>query len=298
VFEAAVLWHVRQETMDADDWLRFVAWLEADPSHATAYDAVSAADAMRHDATPSVSPESAAANDNPPRLRRRWLGAGVAAAVLVATLATLHLPGQSRTVVAATPQTLRLTDGSAVALAGNTRLTIGTGGARDVRLDSGRATFHVMHDAAHPFVVQVGRWTVQDVGTVFTVTHANSGIDVAVREGAILLDPQGAALPVRAGEAVSVSRDGAVPIRSVIAQDGARTLRFSGESLATVAHTIALALNVGVLVTSDAAQTPFIGTLRLTGRPAQDIPHLAAMTGMRSTNDGRTWTIAAAEPAH
>jgi transmembrane sensor len=298
VWEAAVDWHVRQETMDADDWLRFVEWLEADPSHAATYDTVSVADALRHDAKPEVEPEIAAANDNPPRHGRWWLGAGVAAAVLVAALSTLHPPGQSRTVVAATPQTLRLVDGSAVALAANARLTIGAGGPRDVRLDSGRATFHVVHDAAHPFAVRVGAWTVQDVGTVFTVTHANDGLDIAVSEGAIMLDPQGAALPVHAGEAVSVAGGGATPIRSEIAQNGARTLRFSGESLGTVARTVALALNVGIAVTPDAARAPFIGTLRLTGRAAEDIPHLAAMTGMRSTNDGRTWTIASAGAAH
>lgn len=294
VLEAAIDWHLRQETMDADDWLRFVAWLEADPSHAAAYDTVSVADVLRHEAAPVV----AAANDNPPRPRRWWLGAGVAAAVLVAAVSALHFPGQGRTVVAATPQSLRLADGSTVALAANTRMTIGAGGPRDVRLDTGRATFHVMHDAAHPFAVQVGQWTVQDVGTIFTVTHANDGVDIAVREGAITLDPQGVALPVHAGEAVSVARDGATPIRSAITQNGERTLQFGGENLGTVARTVALALNVGIAVSPDAAQSPFIGTLRLTGRAAKDIPHLAAMTGMRATNDGRTWTIASAETAH
>jgi transmembrane sensor len=297
VFEAAVHWHVRQNVMNAEDWLRFVAWLEADPSHAAAYDTISVADALRHDAPPEVCLEVAAANDNPPRQRRWWLGAGVAAAVLVAALSTLHLPGRSHTVVAATPQTLRLADGSAVALSANARLTIGAGVSRNVRLDSGRATFHVAHDAARPFAVQVGQWTLQDVGTVFTVTHANGGIDIAVREGAVMLDPQGTALPIRAGEAVSVARGGAVPIRSAVAQNGARTLRFSGESLGIVASTISLALNVEVAVQSDAARTPFTGTLRLTGSPVEDIPHLAAMTGMRSTNDGRIWTIAAAGAA-
>jgi hypothetical protein len=101
---------------------------------------------------------------------------------------------------------------------------------------------------------------------------------------------------VRAGQAVSLSAGG-VPIRSTVAQDGSRTLRFSGESLGTVARTLALALNVGITVAPGAAQQPFIGVIRLTGRPAEDIPHFAAMTGMRSTNDGRTWTIALAGAA-
>lgn len=293
VFEAAVAWHLRQNTMDADDWLRFVDWLEADPAHTAAFDAISIADVLRHDGAPAAA--AAAANDNPPvRRRHRWLGAGAAAALLVAALTMLHPAGQPRTIVATAPHTLRLADGSAVTLAADARLVIGARDARDVRLDSGRATFHVVHDAAHPFTLHVGPWTVQDVGTVFTVTRAHGGVDIGVRDGAILLDPQGAAVPVRAGEAVSIVQGGARPIRSALTPAGIRTFRFAGESLGTVAHIIGLALNVGVETTPDAAGQPFIGVLRLTGRAAEDIPHLAAMTGMRSTNDGRTWTIASA----
>lgn len=298
-FDAAIAWHLRREVMDADDWLRFVDWLEADPAHSAAYDVVSTADALRHDETPApapapvLAPAPAPANDNAPgRWRRGWFGAGVAAAAVLAAVSTLR-PVQERAIVAATPQTVRLADGSAVSLATGARLVIGAGDSRAVRLDDGRATFRVVHDATHPFAVRAGGWTVQDVGTVFTVTHMRGGLDIDVREGAIMLDPHGAALPLHAGEAVSIPRDGATPLRSVRGKNS-RTFRFSGETLGTVAHVVGLALNADIRPTAEVARQPFIGVLRLTGRAADDIPHLAAMTGTRSINDGRTWTIASA----
>jgi len=93
---------------------------------------------------------------------------------------------------------LRLPDGSQVVLAPGTRLVVAADygrAGRAVELE-GAAWFAVRHDAAHPFTVRAGAAVIRDVGTAFAVrTDGDSGVAVAVTEGAVALRAAAAAAP-------------------------------------------------------------------------------------------------------
>lgn len=84
---------------------------------------------------------------------------------------------------------LMLDDGTAIVLAPNSRLRVPRGypGTRLLALE-GEASFAVGADADTPFAVEVGRYTVRDIGTEFTLrSRTGDSLTVAVVEGAVLV---------------------------------------------------------------------------------------------------------------
>jgi transmembrane sensor len=105
--------------------------------------------------------------------------------------------------------TIKLTDGSEVTLAPESRLTISarfSQGAREITLE-GEAIFTVHHDATHPFKVSAGAAIIEDVGTRFDLRayDADSSVTVAVVEGAVSLSAKTSASSPRAAGAIMVS---------------------------------------------------------------------------------------------
>lgn len=204
--EQALDWAVQVGDPTFADWDRFMAWLEADPAHARAYDAVSGA---ATDAAELVV-RSAPANDDaaeyvaPPRRRVTWLAGGVAAALaLVATVWTVQQGRRDLYTVrtgSGQTHTVALGDGSHVDLAGGTALVLDRKDRRFARLERGQALFTVRHDADEPFEVEVAGERLVDLGTVFDVRHDRHGLSVAVSEGAVSFDPDGAAVRIAPGE--------------------------------------------------------------------------------------------------
>lgn len=89
--------------------------------------------------------------------------------------------------------TLRLPDGSTVSLYPNSTISYPsafTGDERRVTL-SGKATFHVVHDAAHPFFVDAEGVETKVLGTMFNIsTYSGAPIRVTLIEGSIqVCDP-------------------------------------------------------------------------------------------------------------
>ena len=62
---------------------------------------------------------------------------------------------------------------------------------RKVWLEKGEAWFHVAHDAAHPFMVIVGKHRVTDLGTEFLVRRDTDDVDVTLLNGRASLSAQG-----------------------------------------------------------------------------------------------------------
>ncbi len=90
---------------------------------------------------------------------------------------------------------VRLSDGTTVTLAAESRLVVpaGYGSAhRTVTLD-GEAYFDVVHDDRVPFVVHAGLGVVRDLGTTFAVRHYSGDprVRVVVAEGRVALRPSG-----------------------------------------------------------------------------------------------------------
>lgn len=111
---------------------------------------------------------------------------------------------------------LRREDGLEVRLDAATALTLAALGT--VRLDTGR----VYVDAGRPatrasnFEVTTGFGNVRHLGTQYSVAVANVALAVAVREGSVVVEGDATPVTARAGERLTVQRDGSVA-RSTVA---------------------------------------------------------------------------------
>lgn len=168
---------------------------------------------------------------------RRQRRVRAAMAVLAATAAVLaftfwpahHAPVGSKSVpdviVIDKPLQQRLADGTVVDLRENTVLEpMFTADTRRVVMRSGKAYFKVVKNAARPFVVEAGAFSVRAVGTAFTVAYAPGGMEVLVSEGRVSVT-ESRPVPgkiaeafVSAGESVrAVIASGVVPKLTVTA---------------------------------------------------------------------------------
>lgn len=218
IVDQAVAWHVRQGGMSAADWQVFIAWLEADPAHARAFDRIALMDAaLAEHPLPEPRPAPVAANDqgeSRPTPRRRWLwaigGTGIAATLAALTIPLATTASADPYVLATKPgerRNVTLADGTSIEVSGGTRIGLDRANPRVATLEAGEATFHVRHDAANPFTLRSGGITVRDLGTVFNVARAGARLDVEVAEGAVMFQPGRESLTLRQGHALSARED-------------------------------------------------------------------------------------------
>ncbi len=265
----AIDWALRMADPARADWDAFTDWLEADPGHAERYDraAMTLLDAEQ---ALAAHPDAPVPIEPEPVRRRplRWIGGAVAAALVgaIGVTAWQDRP-QPYAIETAAGQTRRipLSDGSVVTLAGLSRIELDRAEPRRAMLSRGEALFQVRHDARHPFAVQAGAVALVDLGTVFDV-RLGQQTRVAVAEGAVMVDPKGAALRLDAGQAVTVEGDRL--IRSTVQPDevgGWREgrLAFDGAPLGMVAEDVSRFLAQPVTVAAAIATRPFRGTIDL-----------------------------------
>ena len=209
VDDTALEWAIRTADPSFEDWDGLTEWLEADPLNHDRYDEATAAIAQASDrvaATP-VQAAPVVANDTGPMRRGYWRWGGGAIAAMLAVVVGVSVwndrsqpyavetsPGEQRSVA--------LADGSQIILSGGSRVTLDRADARVAVVDRGEMLFRIRHDAAHPFQVTAGDTKMVDLGTVFDVTHDPRRTRVAVAEGAVMVDPQGARLRLDPGQAV------------------------------------------------------------------------------------------------
>jgi transmembrane sensor len=155
---AALDWVVRTGSDAFDEWPAFQAWLEADPRHASAYHAMSA---DVEDMAAAV-PADVAAPVVVSMPRRRWpvwaggaIAASLALVVGYGAIETRAHPYALET-AAGSMRTVRLADGSTIAMGSATRLMLDRDDPRVATLERGEAMFVVRHDASDPFEVSVG----------------------------------------------------------------------------------------------------------------------------------------------
>lgn len=300
---AAVAWHLRLPMAGADDWHAFTAWLEADPEHAKAYDALALADAELGDALqPADWTPAVAANDRQPRAYARWAVAGVgsmaAAGVAAVMLPLVWAPSPEMRVIetpAGTSRVVVLADGTRIEMNGGTRLRIDDTTQRMAMLDRGEAVFRVTHDTAHPFVVQSGTMRLQDVGTVFNVARVGSHLGVQVAEGAVLFEPDRDRIMLTAGAALS-HLDGGSPRMTGVAPGDVgswrtRRLVFQQTPMRLVAAALERSTGAAITVASDLQDMPFTGSFGVAGGPDRMVPRAAALIGARAVRDGARWTL-------
>jgi transmembrane sensor len=303
IHEQAIAWAAATRDPDFADWDGFTAWLEADPAHARAYDAVQFA-LEEADAVlavlpePEPEPEPAAANDNPPHgwlaVRRAWLGGAVAAALVLALTSVLWLaPSGGRLHETAPGETLTIAlgDGSRVELAGGSRLAVE--GGRAARLEAGQALFTIRHDEARPFVLDAAGTRLVDAGTVFDVRLAGETLDVAVSEGAVVVAPDAQAIRLDAG--MRAVREGGryriAPVDPAGVGEWRRgRISFENAGLAEIAAELSRA--TGLVFTAEPGDTRLSGSIAVDAVRA-DPRALEALLGVSLRAQGEGWVIAA-----
>lgn len=288
----AITWAIRLRDADAATWERFTAWLEAHPANAATYDHVATAGDgwIGSLDVPMVG------------LRRsRWRGlpwfAAAASLVAMAGLGWFALrPDQGYSVATAIgrQRAVLLADGTRVALAGGTRVTLFHGDPRRARLETGTALFRVVHQAGRPFEVRVGEETVRDVGTSFTITRTPAVVEVAVVEGAVLYEPDRAALHLGPGDRiVDADGPGAILHSKVAPQliGNWRTgrLMFRNASLGDVADELGRATGLRVTIDPRLGGRRFTGTIVLDSGINQLAARLSALLGVLVQSTGDDW---------
>ncbi|MBB5715600.1 FecR family protein [Sphingomonas aerophila] len=303
--DAAVAWLIRQRAPDFDAWEAFAAWLEADGAHADAYHRAAAADRDLDEllASPAAAsqptaptPLSAARRSRP---WPRWVGGGaIAAALALAVGLELRGPTPQPYAVATAAgerRTVDLGQGTRIALNGATRLTLNREEPRRVRLESGQALFVVAHDASHPFEVTVGNARVVDVGTTFEITRIADGLDVAVAEGEVVVDPTGAATRLTAGQAMHRDPSGQAVRRATeigaVGEWQRNRLSYDGAPLSAVAADLSRNLGVEVVADPVVAGRPFRGVLILDGGQDAVASRLPALLGVSLRRTNNRWRL-------
>lgn len=305
--QQAIGWAAATRDPDFAGWDDFTAWLEADPAHARAYDAVQfaleEADAVLA-AQPAPEPapepepehEPVAANDNPPGWlagRRAFAGGAVAAALALVITSVLWLSPGSGTVHTTAPgetRSIALGDGSTALLAGGSRLAVE--GPRAARLEGGQALFTIRHDDARPFVLDAGGTRLVDAGTVFDVRLAGETLDVAVSEGAVVVAPQGQAIRLDAGMR-AVRKGGRYRVGAVdpagVGEWRRGRISFDDASLAEIAADLTRA--TGMTFTAAKGDTRLSGSIAVAAVRA-DPRVLEALLGADVEPQGDGWVIA------
>ena len=300
LLDEAATWVARTRDPAFRDWEAFTLWLEADPVRNDAYEA--ALDA--HDAAGLLV--NAPVELAPPVVvlaeRRRWrpfAGAAMAAA-LVGLIGTPFLLNQhDRYTVSTGPgeqRAMRLPDGTVIAMNGDTRVTLDRKAPRLALLDDGEAAFSVVHDEAHPFVVESGGTQIQDVGTVFNVVRRADATDVAVAQGSVLYDPKGAGVMLTAGRTLHDPDKGPIeigdaPSEAIGAWRRGRLI-YRDAPLGVVASDLARATGDRIAIDPALATRSFTGTIELRGVDRAELPgRLARLAGARAQPVAGGWRL-------
>lgn len=97
---------------------------------------------------------------------------------------TLQPRGQAYATSLGGHTTIKLTDGSSIELNTSTLIHADVrAGRRYVSIEKGEAYFDIVHDAKHPFIVEVAGHRITDLGTKFSVREETGRIEVTLLEG-------------------------------------------------------------------------------------------------------------------
>lgn len=298
--EQALGWVIRTRDTDFQDWDAFTLWLEADPAHAAAYDAMAMADADLPQIVPAEPVTlSAPANDVEPGRWRplRWVGGGAIAAVLVATLSLTMWNRADIYTVATAPGEIRviaLKDGTRVELNGDSSLRLDHNNSRFAALDNGEATFTVRHDENDPFRVTVGDAVFEDAGTIFNIVHDGPSTRIGVAEGKVIYNPQSDAIALPAGRALS--DDGAHLLLTDIAPEAVASWRqgrliYDNAPVGQVIGDVSRSLGVKLTGTASARAMRFTGTVALDRNPERFFASAAPLMGLQAVRQGDGWIL-------
>lgn len=311
----ALDWVRRIHDPDFTDWEAHAAWLDADPDNAEAFDNAAM---LIEDAASGLAPAPmpvepvAHVNDNDDARSaapRRWAawsaGIGAAAALVVFGIAHAPRPGSVDAQpyqIATGPGASReiaLSNGTRITLNGNSSVRLDHGDPRLARLEKGEAFFAVTHDPVHPFTVHAGDAIFQDVGTSFDVTRDGNATHIAVLEGAVLYDPNGAAIRLGGGRSMHIlAGDATVQPVDPASVGGWRTgrLTYRNAPITTVAADVARSIGQPVVVDGSASQRTFSGVIIVDPDRPRMFRRIAAVAGLTIRHDASGWRMLSPTP--
>lgn len=305
VQEQAAAWAVRTGDPEFADWHAFTLWLEADPSHAAAYDrTVAAVDEAVVAGLPGTVPVELPDAGNIVPLaasrsgRRGWIGGAMAACLALAlTVGLWIMPGASQVYETAPGETrqIALADGSRITLGGGTRLLMEGPDAREATLEQGQALFNLRHDQGNPFELAVGDERLIDIGTVFDVRRAGTTTTVAVSEGAVLFDPAKRKVRINPGQRLvhpDDATDSAVESypAALVGEWQQGRLTFRDATLGEIAQDLSRATGVRFAARPAAADRRISGSVLLD--PVRTDPaSLGPLLGVNLRRQGQDWMI-------
>ena len=182
---------LRSDTVSAEDRQDFALWLASSAEHSRAMDSMldlwDDLAVTRH-----LNPNTAKVLTLQNPRRRRWLGAGLAAAAcaLFALVLTPELNVDDETLRYQTRKgeqlQIDLADGTQISLNTNSSLSVRLSEQlRHVSLHRGEAFFQVEKNIDLPFVVDIGTAEVRVMGTAFNIHRHQSQSDITVTEGVV-----------------------------------------------------------------------------------------------------------------
>jgi transmembrane sensor len=189
ILDEAAGWFARQHD-DAMDWEGFTAWLEADPCHRQAFDELCALDSDLYlhgkDLGSGFSDVPGSVSKDAGLRWGRWAGLGGAVAAALALVVVMQPaergpPIQEYRSAAGHSRQVALADGTRVALAPDSRLSVS---GPELALE-GTAYFDVPHKPGRELAIRAGSFTISDVGTRFAVANESGSVSVDVADGSL-----------------------------------------------------------------------------------------------------------------
>lgn len=287
----AIIWHVRLRSADAAERCAFDIWVK-DSRHAAAFEAIREADDLHSPAIETAWRTWLAG-------RRRFLAGGLvvmaATTLMVGLLNERADPYEVATAVGER-RVVSLDAGTHVTLNGGTRMRFDRHDPRVAALIHGEALFHVRHDAARPFRLDVAGRTVEDVGTVFNVVSDTGEVRVAVAEGAVIYNPAQEAIPLRPGKGLidAATSDTIRLIDTPAASIGGwrnGQFRYAAAPLSNVATDLSRALGIRITAAPTIAGRPFTGAITLNGTGADQLTRLMPVLDVRLVRAPHGWAM-------
>ena len=190
-------------------------------------------------------------------------------------------------------RTVALGDGDRLLLNGGTRVAVTGWSRRDVRVERGQALFRL---ASHEGMeVRSGDLEIVDIGTVFEVSRTGDLNRVVVDEGAVVVDPGGAALRLEHGQQLAAA-DGAAVLTATSAVPGAAggwtrgQLVYLDAPVADVAADLRRSTGLAISTSSAIGAQRFSGTLSIAD-VRRDPRTLGPLLGVSVRPVGNGWRL-------
>lgn len=297
LLDQAAAWHLASAD-DSMDWDGFTDWLEADPRHRAAYDAVALADAALADHREVLPELSPAAAPRPARKWPVWIGGALAASLaVVAIVPELTAPATQAFASDQASRTIALSDGSEVVLAPHSRLSIAGRHGEQLALDGG-ALFAIRHDPGRQLSIAAGGLQIGDIGTRFEVQTNGPAVRVQVSEGQVEVRGDALGQPVQLPAGRGILFDPAHQLATVAAVSPADVgewregrLSYDAAPLSLVAADLARYAGVSVTVPPPLAGRRFSGTLSIHDGDSA-VRDLAQLMGLALSHSGRAYRLA------